>query len=741
MTPLRPLAVATVVALAAGLAGLIGPASSGAAAADDPCAAWMDRHDSPSARARALVSAMSLDQQLHMVTFGDRPPYLLYYGTAGHVTGIPELCVPDLVLSDAGSGVAGLQVSTTTFPSGVAQASTWDPRLQRRVGRAIGEEAHQKGINVMLGPGMNIARTPYNGRNFEYFGEDPYLTSQMVVPFIEGIQDNPVVADAKHFVLNDQETDRMTVDVHVDERTMREIYLPPFEASVQDARVGSVMCSYNRVGGDYACENPDLLTGILRDDWGFDGFVVSDWGAVHSTAPSATAGLDLEMHAVPFAAPSTPVYGGGGRSFGASDLQAALADGSLSRARLADMVRDIVRPMFRLGLFDDPVSPSLGGYLSDASTPEHLATARRVASEATVLLKNRHGLLPLGGDGRRTIAVIGYAANPLGAASTTGGGGSSHGSGLPPSVVSPLQGILQVAAARGDRVVYAEGSSIADARAVAAAADVAVVVASDGSSEGSDRTDLGMEPNACVALLCTRLPLQQEEMVDAVTAANPASVVVLDVGGPVRMPWLDDAGAVLVTWYAGVQHGTSLARVLYGEDEPGGRLPQTFPVSEKQVTMGPEQYPGVDGRESYTERLEVGYRWYDARHEEPLFPFGFGLGYTTFDYRDLAVRRSGSGAVARFTIRNTGDRTGAAVPQVYVGAPRAAGEPPWQLKGFDKLRLRPGQSSRVTIRLDRRAFSQWSTARHDWVVTPGRYPIAVGRSSRDLPLRSSVSMR
>ncbi|MBZ5740042.1 glycoside hydrolase family 3 C-terminal domain-containing protein [Nocardioides mangrovi] len=747
MTRLRPPAVLAAVALAAAaLTGSVGGTATAATSPDGACAAWMDPHDSPSARARALVSAMSEDQELHMVTFGDRPPYLLYYGTAGHVTGIPDLCVPDLVLSDAGSGVAGLQVSTTTFPSGVAQASTWDPRLQRRVGRAIGEEAHQKGINVMLGPGMNIARTPYNGRNFEYFGEDPYLTSQMTVPFIEGIQDNPVIADAKHYALNDQETDRMTVDVRADERTMREIYLPPFEAAVKKADVGSVMCSYNQVGGAYACENPGLLTGILRDDWGFDGFVVSDWGAVHSTAPSAMAGLDLEMHAVPFSAPSTPVYGGGGRYFGASDMQAALDDGSLTRARLDEMVRNIVRPMFRLGLFDDPVDPSATSYLSDASTDAHLATARRVASEATVLLKNRDDLLPLGDPPGsvptgRTIAVIGYAANPVGAASTTGGGGSSHGSGLPPSVVSPLQGMLDEAAARGDTVVYTEGSSVADARAAAAAADVAIVVASDGSSEGSDRTDLDMEPNACATLLCTRLPLQQEQMVSAVTAANPDSVVVLDVGGPVRMPWLDDAGAVLVTWYAGLQHGASLARIVYGEDEPSGRLPQTFPVDEEQVAMKPAQYPGVDGTVTYSEGLEVGYRWYDAHGQKPLFPFGFGLGYTTFDLRDLAVRRTGAGAVVRLTVQNTGDRAGSAVPQVYVGAPAAAGEPPWQLKGFDKVRLRPGESTRVTLRLDRRAFSRWSTARHGWVVTPGTYRIAVGRSSRDLPLRDTVTMR
>ena len=280
---------ATAGALAAPVGG---GTTTGASAAEDPCAPWMDPADSPGRRADALVGAMTQDQKLHMLTFGN-PPWFTYHGVAGHVAAIPKLCIPDLVLSDAGSGVAGLQVGTTVFPSGVAQASTWNPRTQRAIGTAIGKEAFEKGINVMLGPGMNIARTPYNGRNFEYFGEDPFLASRTAVSVIRGIQSNPVIADAKHYAFNNQEVDRMTVDVRVDERTRREIYLPAFEASVKEANVGSVMCSYNKIDTLYACENPELLTGYLRKDWGFDGFVVSDWGAVHSTAPSANAGLDL----------------------------------------------------------------------------------------------------------------------------------------------------------------------------------------------------------------------------------------------------------------------------------------------------------------------------------------------------------------------------------------------------------------------------------------------------------------
>lgn len=714
------------------------PSTPAARAATGPCAAWMDASKSPEQRTKALVAAMSLDQKLHMVTFSD-PPWFLYYGTAGHITGIEELCIPELVLSDAGSGVAGLQYGTTTFPSGVAQASMWDPRMQRTIGRTIGAEAHAKGINVMLAPGMNIARTPYNGRNFEYFGEDPYLASQTAVAVIRGIQDNPVIADAKHYALNNQEVDRMTVDVRATERVMREIYLPAFEGSVKKAGVGSVMCSYNKVNTVYACENPTLLTEHLRDDWGFDGFVVSDWGAVHSTAPSANAGLDLEMHAYAMPAPATPVTGTGGRFFDADRLKAAMANGSLSKARLDEMVGNILRTMFRHGLFDQRTDQNAVGFTADVSAP-HQAIARRAAAEATVLLKNRSGLLPLAPvPGGRTIAVIGWAAGPIGAMHSYSGGGSSR-TGLPGRVVSPLEGIRAQAQANGDRVVYVDGSSQADAVAAATAADLAVVVANDGSSEGADRPDLGLHPGICATIFCQNLPIDQTALIAAVTAANPSSVVVLDIGAPVKMPWLDQAGAVLVPWFAGLQHGNALADVLYGVAEPGGRLPQTFPVDEKQASFPAAQYPGVGGVARYTDGLLVGYRAYDAARRTPLFPFGHGLGYTTFDYQGLRVSRRGHSVEVSLVVRNTGQRAGAAVPQVYVGFPKQTGEPPRQLKGFRKVRLAAGASERVTIRLSPRAFAHWSTRQDHWVVEEGRYRILVGPDSRTFPLRGAVQL-
>lgn len=734
----RTAGLALAVLLTAGVSTVL-PSSPTANAAADPCAAWMDKKKTSDQRADALVAKMSMDQKLHMLTFSD-PPWFLWFGTAGHITGIESLCIPDLVLSDAGSGVAGLQFGTTTFPSGVAQASTWNKRTQRLIGRTIGAEAHDKGINVMLAPGMNIARTPYNGRNFEYFGEDPYLASQTAVSVIKGLQDNPVIADAKHYALNNQEVDRMTVDVKVTERVAREIYLPAFEASVKKAEVGSVMCSYNKVGGKYACENPTLLTEYLRNDWGFDGFVVSDWGAVHSTAASANAGLDLEMHAFAVPTPATPVTGTGGRFFDAPQLKTAMASGKLSKARIDEMVGRILRTMFKHGLFDHVVKQGVDTTVKDVTT-RNLGVARRAAAEGTVMLKNRGNLLPLSREGGRTIAVIGWAAGPIGSMNSVSGGGSSR-TGLPGRVISPLEGITTQALANGDLVVYADGSSIVDAVAAASLADIAVVVANDGSSEGADRPDLGLHPGICATIFCTNLAVDQNAMIAAVTDANPNNVVVLDIGAPVKMPWLADAGAVLVPWYAGLQHGNALADVLYGRAEPGGRLPQTFPVNEKQASFPRSQYPGVGGVARYSDGLLVGYRAYDAHKRKPLFPFGFGLGYTSFSYKNLQVSRIGQSHTVKvsLTVKNTGSRSGAAVPQVYVGFPKKTGEPVRQLKGFRKIKLAAGQSRRITIRLAPRSWAHWSSKLDHWVVEPGTYKIFAGPDSRTFPLKGAVTL-
>src|SRR4051812_11916076 len=715
-----------VVAVVAAL--IVASAAPAAHAQSSASCPWMKKGASPEQRANELVAAMTLDQKIHQLHQSD-PPWLTHYGMAGHVDATPELCIPELALSDAGSGVAGEQIGTTTFPSGVAQAAMFDPALERRFGQAVGEEAWNKGINVMLGPGVNIARTPLNGRNFEYMGEDPYLAGQTAAAAIRGLQSNPVLGEVKHYAANNQETDRMTIDSVVDERTLREIYLPAFEAAVKEGHVGSIMCSYNRLNGKYACENPELLDGYLRRDWGFDGFVTSDWGATHSTIGSALAGMNLEMHGIPSQYYTDP-------------LKQAVLDGKVPMARLDTMVRQIFVPMFRFGLFDHPAAAQPGAFTAQVSTPEHRAIARQMAEEATVLLKNDGDLLPLDKGTGRTIGVPGYAANPLGASNTSGGGGSSKGSGVP-TPVSPLEAIEQLAAAHGDRVLYSDGAKTADATAVASASDVVIAFASDSELEGADRTDLTMHPGVCPFPVCVSVPGEdQDAMIDAATAANPKTVVVIDAGAPVAMPWLSDVKAVLQPFYSGTENGNAIAEILYGEAYPSGKLPQTFPrrVADSPLTTQ-QQYPGKDGKAVYSEGLRVGYRWFDAAGVQPLFPFGYGLSYTRFAYSGLKVTPRGHGARVRFTIANTGARPGAETGQVYVGFPPYAGEPPRQLKAFHKVALAPGESSRVSVDLPARAFSDWSMSRHAWVEPGGRYTISVGGSSRDLPLERAVKLR
>src|SRR3954469_9887750 len=633
---------------------------------------WMQGNKTAEGRADELVKAMTLDQKIHEVTWSN-PPWMFYYGTAGHVDGTPSLCIPTLVLSDAGSGVAGLQNGTTMFPSGVAQAATWDPALERRFGESLAQEAWNKGINVMLGPGLNIARIATNGRNFEYFGEDPFLTGTMVSAAVRGIQSQKALAQLKHYAANNQETDRQTIDARVEERTLREIYLPGFERAIKEGHLGSVMCSYHRLNGKYACENPELLDGYLRRDWGFDGFVTSDWGATHSTIGSALAGMNLEMHGIPSQYYTDP-------------LKQAVLDGKVPMARLDKMVRQIFVPMFRFGLFDHPAAAQPAAFSAQVSTPEHRAIARQMAEEATVLLKNDGDLLPLDKGTGRTIGVLGYAANPVGASNTSGGGGSSKGSGVP-TPVSPLEAIEQLAAAHGDRVLYSDGAKTGDATAVASASDVVVAFASDSELEGADRTDLTMHPGVCPFPVCVSVPGEdQDAMIDAATAANPKTVVVIDAGAPVAMPWLSDVKAVLQPFYSGTENGNAIAEILYGEAYPSGKLPQTFPrqVADSPLTTQ-QQYPGKDGKAVYSEGLRVGYRWFDAAGVQPLFPFGYGLSYTRFAYSALKVTPRGHGARVRFTIANTGARPGAETGQVYVGFPPYAGEPPRQLKAFRKV--------------------------------------------------------
>jgi beta-glucosidase len=709
---------------------------------------WMDTSKSSATRAKELVAAMTLDDKIQMVTgIGVLNPKAPNKGASGVIVGNPRLCIPDLVLNDSSGGIGFNQKGTTAFPQGITQATTWNTDLIKAYGEVLADEAIVKGVNVILGPGMNMSRNPLAGRNLEYAGEDPYLTTRMGASLIKGIQSNPgVMANAKHFVLNEQETDRMTNSSEVDERTLREMYLPPFEAAVK-AGVGSFMCSYNRVASVYACENKALLTDLLKKEMGFDGFVMSDWGAHFNTAEAANAGLDMEMAGdgyagISFAQPA---------KWGAK-LKTAVQDGSVPQARVDDMIRRITTPMFRLGLFENPPVTGDAADKAIATAPQSLALAKKIATEGSVLLKNSDKMLPLKSTAKK-IAVIGLPAAKLGAQLSSQGFGSNHVPvfGLHPDVSAPQEVLKKRAAVNGTSVTYDTGAVPLLSGLAARGADAAIVFVGNAEIEGEDRTDLKPRQAYCNPFLevlqglvsrCFGIPGDQDALVKAVVAANPNTIVVLQNGGPLAMPWLDSVKAVVENWYPGQVDGDAITSLLFGDSNFSGKLPITFP---KQVADGPlrtpEQFPGVVGadgipRSTYSEKLLIGYRWYQAKSIKPLFPFGYGKSYTSFAFSGLTVTPNGGGATVSVKVTNTGSRSGAEVAQAYVTFPSAAGEPPIQLKAFGKVFLKPGQSSRVTFELDRRAFSIWKGS---WVVKPGCYRVRVGNSSANLPLSKSIA--
>jgi beta-glucosidase len=696
----------------------------------------MDKTKSPDERAHALLQKMSLDDKLQMVS--QNAPIWAHYGAAGYLAGNPDLCIPDLVLNDAGQGVGDHNFNVTAFPSTIAQASSWDRTLQRKFGNTLGREAFDKGINVQLAPDVNIARFPMNGRNSEAFGEDPYFTGQSATAVIRGIQDNAVIATVKHYALNNHEVNRMTVSADADDRTIHEIYTPAFEAAVKQGKTGSVMSSYNRINGTYASENGQMLNGILKTEFGFDGFSMTDWGGQHSTVESALAGNDMEMGFAP-------------KQYYGDPLRQAIQEGKVPQARLDDMVLRITRTMFRVGIFEKPAAAQPAAYTANVETPDDVALARKIAEEGTVLLKNDADTLPIAGQGRR-IAVIGPTAGQAGAEESYNTGGSAH---IPeaaahPHVVSPLAGIQQRASADNDVVAYADGNSQADAIAAASAADIAVVFVGDGETEGQDRPDLKLSSSKfCTLAGCAQVSTDQDALIKAVAGANPNTVVVLNTGGPMLMPWLADVKSVLQAWYPGQEDGNAIASLLFGDVNPGGKLPQTFPKAMADLPIkNQSQYPGVDDAKgvphaAYSEGLKVGYRWYDSQGIEPLFPFGFGLSYTKFSISGVHVKSivgGAAGALVGAAVKNTGARAGAEVVQLYVGLPPQTGEPPKQLRSYRKVSLQPGESKTVTMKLGSRAFSYWSSDAGGWVVAKGCYRLMVGSSSRDIVATKVVSV-
>jgi beta-glucosidase len=718
------------------------PHPGAALAATGPSCPWTNPALSPSTRAHELLGAMSLSQKVSMVS-GDGASAVnvidANLGDVGSISAIPSLCVPSLELNDAGNGIGDQQNLTTAFPDSVALAAAWDPSLAKVEGQALGTEAFAKGINVLLGPGMDILRDPIAGRPWEYLGEDPFLAGELAGPIINGIQSEHVIATAKHYALNDQETDRMTDSSDATARTMQEIDLPAFDTAVK-AGVGSVMCSYNRVNSVYACENPYLLGQVLKGQFGFKGFVMSDFGATHSTL-DANDGLDMEQNTVP------AMY------FGAQ-LQSAVEDGEVSVATLNGMVQRILFEMFRVGLFDHQPQEGATAFATNASTPASLAAATQVGQEGTVLLKDSGNVLPLTG-ADKTIALIGQPAGAATAADYGQASGSGHvpeATQATPNLVSPQTAITQRAGAAGDLVTYNDGSDLTAAVAAAKLANVAVVYIGDAEVEGSDRPSLNATLGSCSFTgTCLYSSEDQNALVSAVAAANPNTIVVVQAGGPVAMPWINQVSGVLDNWFPGQEDGDTIAPILFGDVDPSGHLPQTFPVSlSDSPIQSAGQYPGitepgdsVGPHSTYSEGLLVGYRWYDAKKITPLFPFGYGLSYTSYSYSNLRLTpKTSDTAVARFTVTNTGRVAGADVAQAYVAMPTAAGEPPRQLKGFQRVSLAPGRSKTVTISLPATSFIHWDDSQNTWTISPGRYTVYVGDSSAmaNLPLQGTLSL-
>ncbi len=664
--------------------------------------------------------------------------------------GVPRLGIPEVWTTDGPHGIreevmwdewygAGwTNDSCTAFPALTCLAATWDPRMAALYGKSIGEEARYRGKNILLGPGVNIYRTPLNGRNFEYMGEDPFLASRLVVPYVRGVQDQGVAACVKHFALNNQEIDRAFINVSVSDRALYEIYLPAFRAAVEEGGAWAIMGSYNRYKEQFCCHNEYLLNDILKGEWGFDGVVVSDWGGTHDTREAALNGLDLEFGTWndPSGWSSSDSYE---NYFMALPLQKLVEEGEIPESVVDDKVRRILRLIFRTSM--DRSRP-FGSFAS----PEHFAAARTIAEAGIVLLKNGAGdgsgatafngepILPLDPAGTGTILVVGEnAAHPM----TIGGGSSSLKAKYE---ISPLEGLR---ARFGERVRYMRGyASDADslsiieplAEVVAAAAGAEAVVFIGGLNKDPGQ-DCEADDRASMAL-----PYGQDALIKALAEANPRTAVVIVSGNAVEMPWKDRVAAIVQGWYLGSEAGNALAAVLSGDVNPSGKLPFTYYSSLADCgahVLG--DYPGADHRESYMDDIWVGYRYTDKKGEgaSPNFPFGHGLSYTTFEYSDIdgdkdVVAVDGTVRIS-VRVRNTGKCVGSEVVQLYIGDNHASvARPVKELKGFEKVTLKPGQSKRVTFTVTPDALSFFDEEHHRWTLEKGNFTAFVGASASDI---------
>ena len=744
------------------LLGALAPRAARSQTAPDTTP-WMNVSLTPDTRAASLVRAMTLPEKLEQMvgTPGLVPELPQCYGTR-HVNGVPRLHIPTLRITNGPVGVgesdcvlvptanvlgraqmSRLLPHATALPSGMAVAASFDTAVARRFGDVIGAESRDLALDVLEGPGVNLARVPQAGRNFEYFGEDPYLTGTMAVAEIRAIQSHGVIAMAKHFVANEQETNRFTVDETVDDRALHELYLLPFEMSVKDGRVAAIMCSYNMVNGVYACEDKHHLTDVLRTAWGFTGYVQSDFTALRSTAGSLLAGADHDM-------PGTFVNNGvrSGPYYAAPRLLNALATHQIAEANIDSALARRYREMFRLGIFDRLVVEAPIDTVRDG------AMAASIGEQSAVLLKNADGMLPLDPKTLRSLAIIGRSAYASQAVAGCCGGSSDV---APLYTVTPLDGMRRTLASFGSHatasltVVADDNANLADAVTAARSSEVAVVFAGTIADEGRDRTTISLGP-------------QQDSLIEAVASANPRTIVVLEDNASTLVPWIDRVPAVLEAWFPGQETGDIVARLLLGAATPSGRLPITFPVRESDLPAhAAQQWPGVDSTGAavpiprannapthvqYSEGLEIGYRWFDAQRIAPRFPFGFGLSYTTFAIRDVSVTPKRSGAtqpiVVQLTVTNTGPRRGAEVPQVYLGMPPGLGEPPKRLVGFAKVWLDPGETRRVRIVIDPAAanhpLGRWDSAAQQWAIASGTYGVMVGTSTDEIAWHGTIDV-
>lgn len=712
-----------------------------------PTGPWMNTSLSPDERADLVMKEMTLDEKialLHGVGMPTDEPVTPENAASnrgvGYVVGVPRLGIPGIDMSDAAYGVRSSGVNgryATALPADVAAAASWDVDAAYEYGALIGRELRAQGYNMSLGGGVNLTRDPRNGRTFEYLGEDPVLAGMLVARLIQGTQSANVIGDIKHYALNDQESGRNAVNVNISKRAARESDLLAFEIGVEQGHPAAVMCSYNRVNGDFACENKWLLTDVLKKDWKFPGFVLSDWGGTHSDVKASAAGLDNEEP---------------GRFFYEKRFKDAVEAGKIPQSELDDHVHRILRSMFAGGVIDHPRQRSVVDPFAG------FAIARKIEEGGIVLLKNEKAMLPLSPAKLHTIAVIGSHSD----VGMISGGGSAQvdpigGNAIKPAgqgathwmeeiwfPTSPLKAIQ--ARAPHATVKYDPGTDAASAATAAKGADVAIVFAYMWASEGMDLKNL-------------TLPHDQDAIISAVAEANPHTIVVLETGNPVTMPWVEKPAAILEAWFSGSDGADAVGSILFGTVSPSGKLPNTFPRTEADlphptITMPPpesQHFSGAVSREqwaaglppfqvTYDEGVKVGYKWYDAEHKKPLFPFGYGLSYTTYRYSGLQVTPEDKVKVT-FTLANTGAREGSEIAEVYAALPSAAQEPPKRLVGFTKVKLNAGEKRNVTLEIDRKYLSIFDEQKDDWSLLPGEYTVMVGGSSDDLPLKTTVNLK